>query len=332
MLRIRHGWLVALLAVSVITACKKDDKSDIAAAVGGPGGAGGGKAASSGDDLSLLPVDAELVVGINVGQIQQSALWKEIAEPALAKARDQHKMGKLNDVKEKCGFDPSTAIKSIAIGLKGFAAEKPDGVVVVHGLDKTKTLACTDKMKDEITAEGSEITHDGDVTLVKNKQGETVAIAFANDSTMVMVIGANATTAGIKTVLAGGSALKTSPAFVEMYGKVKTTDSVWVLGSGGLMDKAAAVGAKPKGMFGSLNVTDGLALDASLKFETPDAAAQVASKLKQQSQMAVTMVDKIDVTSEGDLAKISVVLSNQKLQALISQVGAMFGLGGMTGK
>jgi len=321
MLRIRHGWVVALLAVSAVTACKKDDKSDIAAAVGGPGGAGASAGKSSGDDLSLLPVDAELVVGINVGQIQQSA-----------KARDQHKMGKLNDVKEKCGFDPSTAIKSVAIGLKGFAAEKPDGVVVVHGLDKAKTIACTDKMKDEITADGSEITHDGDVTLVKNKQGETVAVAFANDSTMVMVIGANANAAGVKTVLAGGSALKTSPAFVEMYGKVKTTDSVWLLGSGGLMDKASAIGAKPKGVFGSLNVTDGLALDAALKFETPDAAAQVASKLKQQSQMAVTMVDKIDVTSEGDLAKISVVLSNQKLQALISQVGAMFGLGGMTGK
>jgi len=328
MLRIRHGWLVVMLAVSAVSACKKDEKSD-------PSAPGGGDKATSAtaavDDLSLLPVDAELVLGINAAQIQQSALWKQLVEPALEKARTQHKMTKVDDIKDKCGFDPTTAVKSIAVGLKGFTTDKPDGVIVVHGLDKAKSIACFDKMKADIAAEGSEVTHDGDVTLVKNKAGETVGLAFVNDSTAVLVVGAKATAAGVKTVIAGGSGLKTSPAFVEMYSKVKSTDSVWFLGSGALMEKAAAIGSKPRGLFGSLNLTDGLALDMSLKFETADAAAQVASKLKAQSQMAVAMVDKIDITSEADVAKVSVVLSNQKLQALVTQLGAMFGLGGMGG-
>jgi len=330
MLRIRHGWLVVLLAVSAVSACKKDEKSDPTAS--GPGGDKASSATAAADDLSLLPVDAELVVGINASQIQQSALWKQLVEPAMEKARAQHKMTKINDIKDKCGFDPTTAVKSIAIGLKGLDGGKPDGVIVVHGLDKTKSIACFDKMKDDIAAQGSEVTHDGDVTLVKDKSGETVGIAFVNDNTGVMVVGAKATVAGVKTVIAGGSGLKTSPAFVAMYSKVKSTDSVWFLASGALMDKASAIGAKPQGLFGSLNVTDGLSLDTSLKFESADAAAQVASKLKGQSQMVVTMVDKVDITSEADVAKISIVLSNQKLQALVAQAGAMFGLGGLVGK
>jgi len=92
------------------------------------------------------------------------------------------------------------------------------------------------------------------------------------------------------------------------------------------------IGAKPKGVFGSLNVTDGLSLDTKIQVETADAATAVAADLKQKSQMAATMVDKLDVTSEGDLVKVSVVLSNQKLQALIAQFGAMFGLSGLGAK
>jgi hypothetical protein len=332
MLRIRHGWLAVVLAVGAVSACKKDDKSDpVAGALGGSAVPGTSASPASGDDLALLPVDSEIVIGINVAQLQDSALWKQFVGPALDKARTQGKVDKLKEIQDKCGFDPVTSIKSVSIGVKNTSNDKPDGVFVVHGVDKAKAASCVDKMKAEAAANGTEITKDGDVYLVKNKdKGDTTGIVFVNDTTAVMVVGdKGATAASVKAVAAGGGALKTSPTFVEMYSKVKTTDSVWFVVNGKLLEKAAAIGTKPKAVFGSLNVSDGLALDTRIKVDSPDVAAQLAGKIKEQTAQAAAMVDKIDVASDADVVKLNVVLSNQKLQALITQFGALFGLGGL---
>jgi hypothetical protein len=328
MLRIRHGWLVVVLAVAAVSACKKDEKTaDTAAAVMGGGAAG----AVSGDDLSLLPVDSEMVLGINFGQIRDSALWKQFVAPGLDKAQSQGKFEGLKDFQTKCGFDPTTSVSSISIGLRNMGGDKPDGVVVVRGLDKAKTLACVDKMNDEIKAKGTTVTKDGDVLLFKDiNDGTPTGVAFINDTTAVAVGGEKgATAAGVKAVLAGSSGLKTSPAFVDLYGKLKSSDSLWFVVNGKVLDKAAMIGTRPKAAFGSLNITDGLAFDIKLRVDSADAAAQLVAKLKEQSAQVAPMVDKIDVSNDADLVKISLVLSNQKLQALVSQFGAMFGLGGL---
>ena len=44
------------------------------------------------------------------------------------------------------------------------------------------------------------------------------------------------------------------------------------------------------------------------------------------------MVDKIDIANDADVVKMNIVLSNQKLQALITQFGALSGLGGLGAK
>ena len=91
----------------------------------------------AGDDLSLLPADSEMVLGLNFAQLQQSALWKQFAP----KLMDKMSKG-LNDFKAACGFDPMEAVKSVTMGLKGVGNDQPDGAVVVHGLDKAKSMAC----------------------------------------------------------------------------------------------------------------------------------------------------------------------------------------------
>jgi hypothetical protein len=94
-------------------------------------------------------------------------------------------------------------------------------------------------------------------------------------------------------------------------------------------DKASSVmGAKPTALFGSLNIGDGLTLDVRARLPSPDAAAQLANMGKTQVQQAATMFDKIEVTNDGADVKLAVVLSNQKLQALIAQFGPMLGVMG----
>jgi len=355
MVRIRHGWLVAALALGFSAgACKKDEKK--APATGGetaakPGdkpaekpaekpadpGAGSPIAAvaaginPNASDLSLLPVDSEIVLGLNFAQLQKSALWKKFAEPMMMKGDTQ---AKLTEFKAKCGFDPMTAVQSISMGLKGVGGDKPDGVMVVHGPEKTKVMACLDKMKDEAAKDGSTVTRDGDIVVVKSKTGETFAFTYVNETTVLGVVGPNATAAGVKAAAAGTSALKTSQAFVDMYSKINTSDSLWILmnGNSKAFEKAAQMGFKPKAVFGSVNVTDGLSVDMRVRLDTPDQAAQITNMANSQTAQFKPMVDKLAIVAEGADVKIDIALSTQKLEALISQfAGMMGGMGGGMG-
>lgn len=325
MVRIRHAWLVVVLALAFVAACKKDDTAADKA-----GGKSGQVAYST--DLALLPLDSELVLGVNLGQVQQSALWKQLVEPKLMSGDVQKKVA---EFKEKCGFDPMAAVKSISAGVKGVGGDKPDAVVVAHGIDKAKVLGCLDKMKDEIAKDGTEVSRDGDITLFKGKNGEQAAITFLNDSTLLAVLGDKANAAGVKAAAAGSSTLKTSASFNEMYSKINTNDSLWLLMNGNAkpLEKAAMLGVKAKALFGSVNVTDGLSLDLRMRVESPESATQFATMAKGQVQQAAKMFDKVDVSNDGADVKISVSLSNQKLQDLIKQVGGMFSAfgGGMGG-
>jgi hypothetical protein len=341
MVRIRGSLVAGLIASSALLfagACKKDEAKKDTPATGTSGekgttaeASGMGKAqVATGDDLSLLPVDSEVVMGLNFAQLQTSELWKQFVEPQLMKGDVQQKLG---EFKAKCGFDPMSAIKSVSVGMKGVGGDSPDGVVVVHGVDKTKTLDCFDKMKDEAAKEGDVITRDGDVVTIKSSGGETIGLTFVNASTAVAVVGPNASVDGVKKAAAGGSTLKTSPAFVDMYSKIKTNDSLWMLvnGNSKAFDKAAQMGIKPKAVFGSINVTDGLTLDVRVRLDSADQAAQMANMARGQAQAMMSMVDKLDITNEGADVKVALILSTQKLQGLIKQFGGMLGggLGGM---
>jgi hypothetical protein len=337
-----RGWLVAVLALGLgAAACKKDsdkpasaDKTTDKAATGDnkPGAAtGGGISGSVGDDLSLLPVDSEAVVGINFSQVQQSALWKQFVAPKLASSD----LSGIQKFKSLCGFDPLETLKSVAVGLKGLGGDSPTGAIVVHGFDRQKSMACFDKEGvADVEKDGSKVTIDGDVVMITDKSGKQFGFTFVNDTTALAVLGPDAASKdGIKKVAAGGGALKSSQAFVDMYSKISSGDSVWMVmnGSSPVFSKAAAMGMKFKAMFGSINITDGLTVDFRFRFNTPDEAAQLVTMTKGQINNAQVkaMFDKIDVTTDGSDAKFSVAMSAEKLKALAGMVGGM--MGGMGG-
>src|SRR5215510_8624169 len=90
------------------------------------------------------------------------------------------------------------SFKNVSVGLKGLGGTKPDGIILAHGIDKGKALACVEKMHDELVKDGSEMTRYGDVVVGKGKTGEQFAMMFVNDNTALMALGDNANVAGIK--------------------------------------------------------------------------------------------------------------------------------------
>lgn len=327
MVRFRKAWLVAVVSIVGlglgVTGCKKKDDAKNPAGGAGLSATAPG-AMSTGDDLSLLPADAELVLGINVAQLQQSALWKEFAP----KLKDKMSGG-LAEMKAACGFDPFDTIKSVAIGIKGMGGSTPDGVFVVRGPNKSSVMGCTGKLKEEAAKNGSEVTVDGDVVTVKDKSGTNTAMTFVNDTTMIGVVGAQATKDGLMAAAKGGTALKSSASFMEMYSKIKPSQSLWLLinGNSPALSKAGTMGVKPKAVFGSVHITDGLAVDLRARLGTPDEATQLVNMAKGQTgnPQVKAMFDTLDVTADGSDAKLSVVMSGQKLHALIGMVGGMLG-------
>ncbi len=346
MVRFRKSWLVAVVALGLgAAACKKNDdnkagdkpagdkvadKTDVKAA---------DKAATTPDkvapiadanasDLSLLPVDSEVVMGLNIGQLQSSALWKQFSPKIMDKIS-----GGLGEFKAKCGFDPLESIKSIAIGMKGLGGGTPDGAVVVHGPDKAKVMACLDKGKADAAAKGTEITIDGDVFTIKDKKGTNTAFTFVNDTTILGIIGANGTKDGVLAAAKGTSALKSSATFVDMYSKINTQDSLWMLmnGNSPALAKMGAMGVKPKAIFGSINLTDGLTVDMRIRVATPAEASGFVDMMKGQinNPQVKQMFDKLDMTADGPDTKVAVAMSSAKLQALVGMAQGM--LGGMMG-
>ena len=340
MVRTRIGWLVAVAALSLgVGACKKKDEGKKTDQTGQTAPAGdktnpvtatpSAMNMAAGDDLSLLPADSEMVMGLNFAQLQQSALWKQFSP----KLMDKMASG-LAEFKAACGFDPLEAIKSVSLGMKGLGGNSPDGSIVIHGLDKGKSMACIDKAKVEAAKKGSEITVDGDVFTVKDKDGQLTVWSFVNSDTLLGVVGPNASKDTLLAVAKGGSTLKSSQTFVDMYSKINTKDSMWLLvnGNAPFMAKAAQAGVKPKAVFGSINVTDGLTVDLRIRLGSADEATQLVNMAKGQTNnpQVKQMFDKLDVTADGADAKIAIAMSNAKLQQLIGMVGGMMG-GGMGG-
>jgi len=342
MVRIRSGWVVALAALGLAaTACKKSDdknnpsadkttegKPGVAPAGDKPAMATGGVAGAVGDDLALLPVDSEAVIGINFAQLSQSALWKQYVAPKIATAPGMDKF------KALCGFDPMDSLKSIAIGMKNLGGGgDPTGAIVVHGYNKSKAMSCFDKQGvSDVEKDGSKVSIDGDVVMITDKSGKQFGFTFVNDDTALAVLGPDASTKdGIKKVAGGGGALKTSPAFVEMFQKINTQDSLWMVlnGSSPAFAKASAMGIKMKALFGSLNVTDGLSANFRLRLNTPDEATNMVAMAKGQLGQAKQFFDKIDVTSDGADVKFDIAMSKEKLQSLVGMMAGM--MGGMMG-
>ncbi len=284
------------------------------------------KQATNVDDLAKLPIDSEMVVGVNLQLIQTSPLWKDFIAPRVMS--DDVK-AKLNEFKQKCGIDPLASVKTASIGLKDGANGDKEGAIVVHGLDKAKVADCATKMKADKDAK-VEITQDGDVTILKPKSGGvSIAFTFIADTDAVIVIGPKANAAGVKSVVEGKGGLASSGAFVDMFNRVETEKAMWMLvnGKNKAFGPLAMAGIKPTHVFGSLDIADGLNLDLRFRLASADQATQAATMARTQLAPAAGMLkmDKIDATSDGQDLKLNMVVSKANIGPMLSAIQGLAG-------
>jgi RNA polymerase sigma factor (sigma-70 family) len=289
------------------------------------------------DDLGLLPADSEAVIVVNFEQLRTSGLWKRYVAPKLEGLPAIQKFEAL------CGFDPLASLKSISIGVKGLAnpaAQGPGGsvtgAIVIHGYDKTKAMTCFDKQgQADAEKDGTKVTIDHGVVVIAGKDGGYGGFTFVNDTTALAVLGPEAATVdSIRKIAAGGGALETSRSFADKLQNINSDDSLWLVLNDNvpiLQQANAAIEGKGvklrlQALYGSINITDDLAVDGRIRLDSPATAKLVVAKI--QENMATPTVktfidkyfDQVDVLSDGADLWVNLAIGGDQIGQLVGKL------------
>ncbi len=269
------------------------------------------------DPVGFLPVDSELVIGLDVDSLRKSPLWPQLAGklsttlgPALRLFQD------------KCRFDPMATIHTITLGLKNLKQETPEGVVIVRGLDRPKLMACIATVTPKPGSTESVVV-DGDIVLATSSSGSKSAFTFVDASTVVGRLGSHVGKPELMATLAAGAPLHSSPAFAELQKLTDVEASLWTVlnGSSSIFDQAVSgLGMRPKAVFGSVTLTAGLTMNVRMRLESLAQAQQLQQMVNGQVGMARAMFDKLDITTDNADLVVAVAMNEQQLNNIMQMV------------
>jgi RNA polymerase sigma factor (sigma-70 family) len=274
------------------------------------------------DDLQYLPADADVVFGIDVARLRGSALWKQFVAPALAGASG------LREFSDKCGFDPLASLASVSIGAKGRGDDR-SVTLVVHGFDKSRAMACFDKLRASEAENSFGVVVDGDVvTMVGKIDGEKVGFTFVDETTALVVFGKDATKDGIAKVAAGNP--QASP-LADLLQVTNMDDPVWlVVGEGSPVlasindELAAETSIRMHAVWGSIDVTDRIVVMGGARLGAPDLVAKLVAEAKKQlDELAAAgelaqYVDQLDVDADHSDVLVAVSVNAGQLMHLVT--------------
>ncbi len=345
----KHNLSIATaLALSLLAspACKKDkkeggdkaqtsEKSGEAAAKGGDKGSdkGANKAkapAASADVMAHYPADTEIVVAMNIGNLTGSSMWKQYGAAAMANVAKE-----LGEFEATCGFNPITTINTVHMGMNSARSEEP--VLIVNGFAREQLTKCVKAMAEK-EGEKIELTDEGSFTILV-KDDKTTTIGWVNDTTMIAVPDKN-DKEFIQARIDGKDGLKGNAGFDAAAGKANQEAPIWFAANFAEGSPAAsgmgAMGAAPKGFYGSVAFSSGVDLNLGVTFadaksaeETLNMAKPMLGMAKGQLGPAGSLVDKLELATKGADLTVGLKLTDADVDTLKGLAGPM--LGGMGG-
>jgi hypothetical protein len=269
-------------------------------------------------DLAMLPVDSELVVGFNVAKLKLSPLWSGLASMFAAK------LSAIPDLYMLCGFDPTASLMTVTMGMKGLQGT-PEATVVVHGISTAKLTACAPALKKVLAKSGKTLAADQDTFKVTSKDGTTATFGAIDGSTLLVLLGPNASKPSWDATKKGTSVLTSSTAFMEMLRTISPSDAIVGLVNGSVLTKAASMGVKMKALFGSADLSEVLTLDFRMRLQTADEALQLTQMAQGQinSPQVKQMFQRLDITAAGADVKVGITMDATNLKMIVGMIGGM---------
>lgn len=178
MKKLARSVVLPLALVASVAACDKG-KGGGGGGASGPTGAAGAAAVAPAKGglnraLAAMPKDTEVILGIDIGKLRGSDLFKKY-EPMLMQAIGDD----LKKFKDTCGFDPMQKLSGVLIGGKGSGGDMSQGTIFVRGFERAATIECLKKHEAAQKAAGkpAKLTVDGDY--VEFDAGDDVVAAEA---------------------------------------------------------------------------------------------------------------------------------------------------------
>jgi RNA polymerase sigma factor (sigma-70 family) len=270
------------------------------------------------DDLGLLPADAQFVVGVDLARLKHSPAWQLLIAPAIAAAPGPRRFA------AECGFDPLTSLTSVTVGVKSVEHESESGSIVIHGLPKAETMACVAKVS---AKDDTLVRMDGDVLLTVHHGDPVSALTFLDDSTALLVFGADATKDGI-TRIASGRGGSGAAGYSDLIREINTDDPIWLAaGDDSTMlaqlnrELAEFTSIRLHGVYGSIDVTDGLVLNAGARTGSPEMVAKLVSQIQHRLDPLVAsgevgkQFEQLDINADGSDVIVSIAMTTSQLLA-----------------
>jgi hypothetical protein len=266
-------------------------------------------AAALDDVLGFLPVDSEIVVGIDGNQIRHTAIWSQVA-PKLEQAMGED----LQQVRTACGFDPFATVERISIGLRAVEQDRMAGVIVARGVG-AGTMGC---VRTRFGKGGAVIDDKG--VLVMDHHGDRIKTAWTVVGTSLVVqVGQDVGHDSMQVVLGSGSPLRGSSAFMTIYNRLGKGTSVWgiVNGRSKLFDELSGSGMRPVAMEGALTLSDRVQLAGIATFDTPDTATKVDGLLKATFPQIQRFVERSESRVDGAAVDVRLDMTGAQLMQLL---------------
>lgn len=303
---------VAVVSILATAACHSGSTTQTT----GPSNKAAPPAVATGADdvLGFLPVDAELVVGVDANALRASALWKQF-EPQIIAGLGS----KLPKMRDNCGFDPMTSVERVALAGKLTGDDRFEGVFVIRGVSGAKTLECIAKE----TEGEAKVRNEHGVLIVERGGGEKMVATIVASTTLVVQIGAAATPATLDAVVRGGAPLRASKGFMTLFERREANASVWgmVNGNSSLLTQMAQAGAKPKSVDGTVVIQDRFVATGRVAFATAADADQMNKALAPVVPMANGKLDKLELKVTGDILRIDMVATDAQVRSLMGMFG-----------
>lgn len=318
LLAARIGVAVALIAL-LAAGCKKKKPPPIAGAA--PIAA-----------LAAIPADATLVIGLDVGQLANSALVARALSQLFV--RDPDLAQRFERLARDCGVDVTRQVRAVHLAMApgGTGPVRRSLLVATGDLDEAALTRC---LQAGIGSGGGDVTVKqlGARSLYKLTQGRRV-VWFGFGAADTVVIGPDE--AWVVSALGDGPKIETSKELAPRLKYADTSQAIWFVALmdadlGGQLVKITqgAIGAPPAAVWAELSPDDGLRAHAAFEMTSNADATALAGFAKQEilvGGMAAQAwglgpaVGAVEVTAQGGVVHFRVQLSDEELKDVLAAV------------
>ena len=266
----------------------------------------------SDDVLAMLPIDSEVVFGVDVAALRTTPVWSRF-EPRLMREPKQD----LDQFVAACGFDPIATTVRVTGGLKFIEHGGVSGVIVARGVP-ARVLDCA---MTQFGKGGDHATREHGVVVYRGGE-QASAWAMVGTNTLVVQLDRLASADSVARVIASGSPLRGSPRFVAMFDRLDHGAQAWAVvnGNSRLM-KDFADGPRPKTVDGTVKVTDRLVVSARIELAEPNDAAKFQALIAKDLDRAAGFLQVHSAKVAGSTVTLDVAMTSEQIENALALFG-----------